>query len=69
MYANDIAPKCATCQRGRVVAHTTDVVCELYGVVAYDYSCKKYRYDVFTKKLRRKKANEKSFDPSDFSLD
>lgn len=69
MYAKDIEPKCITCQKGSLIPRTTDVVCELYGVVPYDYSCKKYKYDIFKKKIPPRRSANTKFSPSDFSID
>lgn len=69
MYADDIEKKCALCQYGEPVAGTRDVVCEKYGIVAYNHVCKKFKYDIFKKKIRRKKGPEHSYTAQDFSID
>ena len=69
VYAKDIEPKCASCQHGRAIAGTLDVMCEYRGIVAYNYRCRKYKYDIFTKKIHRKKRIETGFTAEDFSID
>ena len=69
MYATDIEPKCALCQKGEVLPGTREVICEKYGVVPYDYVCKKYKYDIFKKKVRRKNSLDSQFSEEDFSID
>ena len=69
VYAKDIDPKCANCQHGRAIPGTLDVACELRGIVDYNYHCKKYKYDIFTKKIHRKKRINSGFTAADFSID
>lgn len=70
MYSKDISKMCANCQKGTAIPLTNDVMCEIRGVVPYNYLCKKYKYDIFTKKLRRRRdISGESFKAQDFSID
>ena len=69
MYSPDIEKKCATCQFGTLVEGTLDVMCKKKGMVAHNFICKKYKYDIFKKKVRRKKALDNQFTAEDFSID
>jgi hypothetical protein len=69
MKANEQIPMCCNCKRGRSIPLTDDVVCPLKGVVASNYSCKKYEYNLFLIKSKRKrKINLDEFAYSDFSI-
>ncbi len=69
MYSPDIDKKCTTCQFGNLVVGTLDVMCIKYGIVPHDYICKKYKYDIFKKKVKRRKPVDKEFESEDFSID
>ena len=69
MYSKDIDPKCALCQKSSPMPGTTDMVCEIHGVVAYNYSCKRYKYDIFKKKIHPKRRADNSFSAEDFAID
>lgn len=69
MYAKDIEPKCALCQMGEPIPDTLDVLCKKYGVVPYDHSCKKFKYDIFKKKVRRRAPVDAGYSAEDFSID
>ena len=69
MYSTDIEPKCALCQKGEVIPGTREVLCDKYGVVPYDYVCKKYKYDIFKKKVRRKNDLNDIYSEEDFLIE
>lgn len=69
MYSDDIEKKCALCQKGKPIPDTLDVLCEKYGVVPYNYVCKKYKYDVFKRKVKRRKEIDAEYSAEDFSID
>ena len=69
MYSPDIEQKCANCQNGTPIAGTFDVICKRYGIVAYDYVCKKYKYDIFKKKITPTRIVKAKYDAKDFSLE
>lgn len=69
IYEQDIEKKCALCQKSKPIVGSLDMVCEKYGVVAYDHVCKKYKYDIFKKKLKRKNRIEGEYTEEDFSID
>ncbi len=55
------------CRFGRSVAGTEDVSCPRKGVVAQDYSCRRFEYDA-TKRVPMKKAALPEFKDEDFTL-
>lgn len=69
VYAEDIEKKCALCQFGQPIPDTLEVLCKKYGVVEYNYVCKKYKYDIFKKKVKRKRDADMGFGEEDFSID
>ena len=67
--AKDQVPMCCNCKRGRQIPLTSEVICPLEGVVSSSYLCKKYSYDWFLKKSRRKRnINTDEFSYEDFSI-
>ncbi len=69
MKAKDQVPMCCNCKRGRLIPLTNDVICPIKGVVAASYSCKKYSYNLFLKKPKRKRViNPDEFSEKDFSI-
>lgn len=69
MYSNDVEEKCALCQKGEPIPGTLDVLCEKYGVVAYNHVCKKFKYDIFKKKVKRRPSINQGYCADDFSID
>lgn len=69
MYDPDIEAKCALCQKAELIPGTNQVLCEKYGVVEYNYVCKKYKYDIFKKKVRRRGALDTNYSEEDFSIE
>lgn len=69
MYSNDIEPKCVLCLFGEPIPNTMDIMCEKYGVVAYNHGCRKFKYDIFKKKVHRRAAAESGYSAEDFSID
>jgi len=70
MYAKDIETKCANCVHGEPMTHKElEIICEYNGIVAYNYTCRKFKYDVFKKKIRRKNGLDTPFTADDFSID
>ncbi len=62
-------PMCCNCKRGRVIPLTKDVICPIKGVVSASYHCKKYSFNIFLIKSKRKRAIDKEeFSQSDFSI-
>ncbi len=69
MKAKEQLPKCSNCKRGRSIPLTNDVICPIKGVVSANYSCKRYAYDVFLLKSKRKRTlNTGDFSHGDFSI-
>ncbi len=69
MKANEQMPMCCNCKRGRNIPLTEEVICPIKGVVSSNYSCKKYEYNLFLIKSKRKrKINPDEFTYSDFSI-
>ena len=69
IYSEEIDRKCALCQFGEPIPETLEVLCKKYGVVEYNYVCKKYKYDIFKKKVKRKKDIDTGYSEEDFSID
>ncbi|MBZ4645121.1 MAG: hypothetical protein JG777_610 [Clostridia bacterium] len=69
MKAKDQIPMCCNCKRGRRIPLTNDILCPIHGVVSGSYACKKYSYNFFLKKPKRRRSiNTGEFSFSDFSI-
>ncbi|NLY42588.1 MAG: hypothetical protein GX066_01145 [Clostridiaceae bacterium] len=64
MSTADRQPKCINCKRGKQIPLTSDVLCPFHGVVSVNYVCKRYSYNWFLSRPKRKR----SINTSDFSL-
>jgi len=53
VYSKDITPMCIYCIHSKT-EHNNNYLCKYKGVVAFDFSCKKYSYDA-TKRIPPKK--------------
>lgn len=63
-------PMCSTCKWGKIMPVINEVLCPFYGVVASDFSCKNYSYNLFLIKSKRKRnINPDDFTHDDFSID
>ncbi len=70
MYSPDIEQKCALCRYSKKIDGVDrELVCEKFGVVASSYVCKKFKYDIFKKKVKRRKPIDTNYSPDDFSID
>lgn len=68
--AADQIPMCCNCKWSMPIPLTTDVLCKIHGVVSSDYSCKKYSYNLFLKKPKRKRiVDTNAFCAEDFSIE
>ena len=66
---SDQIPMCCNCKRARPVPLSNDVLCQLSGVVAEDYLCKKYEYNIFLKRPKRKRGlNVDDYSEEDFAI-
>lgn len=62
-----IDPKCEYCEHGRLSPDGETVLCPKKGVVARDFSCRRFRYDIM-KRTPRKPPKPRSFSEEDFKL-
>lgn len=63
-------PMCCNCKHARQIPLTSDMLCEIHGVVTSDYCCKKYTYNLFLIKSKRKRnINFEEFSAEDFSIE
>lgn len=70
VYSSDIEQKCALCRYSKkIIGVDREVICEKKGVVASNYVCKKFKYDIFKKKVRRRKPIDTNYSAEDFSID
>ena len=69
MYSPDVVPMCCVCIYSKPIAGTDDYMCNWHGAVPERYKCRKFKYDIRKKTLRRKKMNASEFSPEDFSID
>ena len=70
MYSPDIEKICALCVNAKKTDDPFQFQCSKKGSVRYNFTCKKFRYDIFKKKLPpRRNLNEKIYTEDDFSID
>ncbi|HHU84511.1 MAG TPA: hypothetical protein GXZ23_05005 [Clostridiales bacterium] len=62
LFNKDIAPHCAICKHGKLTPDGTEVICPKKGIVAADFLCGKYAYDVLKRTPRRMSFEELSDD-------
>lgn len=60
---------CRYCAFAKRIPAAEEVLCEKKNVIQpEDNTCKKYKYDILKKELRRRKATTKKFDKDDFRI-
>ena len=60
---------CRYCAYAKRLPATEEVLCEKKNVIhSEDNICKKYKYDILKKELRRRKSETKKFDKDDFAI-
>ena len=64
---DNISPTCAYCLVGKPAPDGETVLCPKKGVVAKDYSCRRFKYDIM-KRVPKKAPKLQSFSEEDFSL-
>lgn len=64
---DNISPACAYCLFGKPAPDGETVLCSKKGVVAKEYSCRKFKYDIM-KRVPKKAPKLQSFSEEDFSL-
>ena len=67
LLASGISPKCEYCEFGKSSPDNETVLCPKKGVVAKDFHCRKYRYDIM-KRVPQKRPKLEQFSDDDFSL-
>ncbi len=69
IYSKVDNPKCATCVFADLKGNGANALCEIKGSVPADFCCKKYKYDIFKKKIIPKKNLDlEKYSEKDFSL-
>ena len=63
----NISPACAYCQHGKPSPDGETVLCVKKGIVAKDYKCRKYKYDIM-KRVPRRVPELQQFNEDDFKL-
>ena len=60
---------CRFCAFGARITSSEDVFCEKKKqIISEDNSCKKYRYDVLKKEVRRRPQKKNNFNKGDFEI-
>ena len=72
IYSPDIEKKCALCQKARIISEGNEekIFCEYKGKMLDISSdaCKKFDYDIFKRKVRRRKEFSADVSAQDFEL-
>lgn len=66
----DHKPMCLFCIRAKKIPYAEEMLCSKFGAVPKEHSCKKFKYNLMAREVRRKKDIDTSkFSAEDFSLD
>ena len=69
IYSKNDNPKCSSCVYATIQENGGNVHCEIKGTIPADFCCKKYKYDIFKKKIKpRKKLNLNNYSQENFEL-
>ena len=71
IYSEDINKVCALCVNAEPIPENKDeIYCKLYkkNTAITKNDCKKFKYDIFKKTVRRKRRFKKNFSAEDFTL-
>ncbi len=70
MYAEDIEKVCGYCVHSKKTDDPFTMLCEKKGEVAFRHTCKKFKYDIFKKKIHRKmRIDSHQYTADDFSIE
>lgn len=67
LFDPEISPKCEYCETGRASADGETVLCPKRGIVARDYCCRKFKYDIM-KRIPKKRLRMQNYSEDDFRL-
>lgn len=69
IYSNEINKVCGLCQNAQVQSDT-EIFCPRYGKVfpTNEEGCKKFKYDILKKKVRRMRRLKTNYNKEDFTL-
>lgn len=67
LLGGEISPKCEHCELARLSPDGETVLCPKKGIVARDFFCKKYKYDIM-KRIPKKAPKLPEFSEEDFKL-
>lgn len=66
----DVSKICATCKFGKPLSSMNDIICEKYGLVSQNHTCRHYDYNRLMKRpLKKRSVKTTAFDKNDFSID
>jgi len=69
IYSKIENPKCNLCVHADQNKESGNILCDIKGTVPADYCCKKFKYDIFKKKIKpRHNLSPKSYTKEDFSV-
>lgn len=69
IYSKPDNPKCNLCVYAQKIENSTNMQCEIKGTVPSDFCCRKFKYDIFKKKIKPKKTlKENSYTEEDFLI-
>lgn len=69
IYSKIDNPKCNLCIHSDANKASGNVLCDIRGTVPADYYCKKFKYDIFKKKIKpRRSLASKEYRDKDFSV-
>lgn len=69
LWENEMPEICRFCAFAARISNSEDIFCEKKKqIIAEDFSCKKFKYDILKKELKRRKRVTPGFNPGDFEI-
>lgn len=70
MYSEDIERVCGYCVHSKKTDDPFKMICQKSGEVEFRHTCKKFKYDIFKKKIhRRNRSDSQKYTADDFSIE
>ena len=69
IYSETENPECVICVHAKSGTVSGNVTCDIKGTVPEDFCCKRFKYDIFKRKVHPKKTFlQKNFSKEDFEI-
>ena len=68
LFPGDYEKNCRNCIYKTTLTVNNDIFCKYKGIVSPEFLCRKFHYDVFTVKHKKKRVLDTAFKEEDFEL-